>query len=156
MELRKLEPGKHGRLVARLFVAASDYVQMTEGGTPGPAQAAGFFKGAPPGGDLAQSVKVGLFDGAALLGIADLAFGYPEPGDAYIGLMLFAPAARGQGLGKALLALLEEEARARGGETDVCRCGRGQYARPRLLAARGLRAGETFRTDQGRGAGAPD
>lgn len=114
MELRKLEPGRHGKLVAGLFLAAADYVRLSEGVEPGPAQAAGFFKGVPPGGDIAQSVKVGLFDGAALLGIADMAFGYPEPGDGYIGLMLFAPEARGKGLGRALLTLLEEEARARG------------------------------------------
>lgn len=114
MDLRKVDPGKHGRLVAGLFLEAADFVRMTEGLEPGPAQAAGFFKGVPPGGDIAQSVKVGLFDGAKLLGIADMAFGYPEPGDGYIGLMLLAPSARGRGLGRALLALLEEEARARG------------------------------------------
>lgn len=116
MELRKLEPDKHAKLVARLFLDSADFVRMTEGVEPGAAQVAGFFKGVPPGGDIAQSVKVGLFQGAALLGIADMAFGYPDEGDAYIGLILFAPAARGAGMGRALLALLEEEARARGAE----------------------------------------
>ncbi|GKY89177.1 GNAT family N-acetyltransferase [Sinisalibacter aestuarii] len=116
MELRKLDPNRHGRLVAGLFLASADYVRLAEGVEPGPAQAAAFFKGVPPGGDISQSVKVGMFEGAALLGIADMAFGYPAEGDAYIGLMLFAPEARGKGLGRALLALLEEEARARGSE----------------------------------------
>lgn len=114
MELRKLEPIKDGARVAGLFLAAADYVRLTEGTEPGPGQVAGFFKGVPPGSDIAQSVKVGLFEGAGLLGIADLAFGYPEAGDGYIGLMLFAPQARGRGLGRALLSLLEDEARARG------------------------------------------
>ncbi len=113
MELSKLEPGKHAQLVAGLFHASADFVQLTEGVEPGPAQVAGFFNGVPPGGDIAQSVKVGLFEGPRLLGLADLAFGYPEAGDGYIGLMLFAPEARGKGLGRAVLALLEEEARAR-------------------------------------------
>jgi len=116
MELRKLQAEKDGQAVARLFLASAEFVQMTEGVAPGVAQVAGFFKGLPPGGDISQSVKVGLFEGAALLGVADMAFGYPEPGDGYIGLMLFAPQVRGQGLGKALLALLEEEARARHAE----------------------------------------
>jgi len=116
MELRKLDPAKHATVVAGLLLRANDYVRLTEGVDAGPAQVAGFFKGVPPGCDLAQSVKVGLFDGTTLLGIADMAYGYPEAGDGYIGLMLFAPEARGRGLGKALLALLEEEARARGTE----------------------------------------
>lgn len=116
MELRKLDPAKDGRQVAGLFLASADFVRLTEGVEPGTAQAAAFFKGAPPGGNVANSVKVGMFDGEALLGIADMAFGYPTEGDAYIGLMLFAPVARGKGMGRALLALLEEEARARGAD----------------------------------------
>lgn len=116
MELRKLDPVKHAVEVGRLFLQAADYVRLSEGVEPGPAQVAGFFKGAPPGADSAGSVKVGLFETDVLLGIADMAFGYPEDGDGYIGLMLFVPEARGRGLGSALLALLEEEARARGAE----------------------------------------
>ena len=113
MELRKLDPARHAALVAGVFLKSADYVRMAEGMDPGPPQVAGFFQGVPPGGDIRQSVKVGLFEAEALLGIADMGFGYPEAGDGYIGLMLFAPEARGKGLGKALLALLEEEARAR-------------------------------------------
>lgn len=116
MELRKLDPAKNAVEVARLFLQSADYVRMSEGSEPGPAQVAGFFKGVPPGGDIRQSVKVGLFEADVLIGLADMAFGYPEAGDAYIGLLLFAPEARGQGFGKAVLALLEEEARARGSE----------------------------------------
>lgn len=116
MELRKLTPEAHGQRVAELFLASADFVMLTEGVAPGPAQVAGFFKGVPPGCDIAQSVKVGLFEADLLLGIADMAFGFPEAADAYIGLMLITPNARGKGLGKALLSLLEEEARARGAE----------------------------------------
>jgi len=114
MELRKLDPDKHALAVGRVFLAAADYVRMMEGTAPGPAQAAGFFMGVPPDCDITQSVKVGLFEGDSLLCIADMAFGYPHPGDAYIGLLLCIPEARGKGIGAAVLALLEEEARARG------------------------------------------
>ncbi len=116
MELRKLDVGKHAHAVGRVFIASADYVAMAEGGAPGVSQVAGFFKAVPPGCDIAQSVKVGLFEGDSLLGIADMAFGFPKAGDAYIGLLLFIPEARGKGMGKAVLALLEEEARARGAE----------------------------------------
>ena len=104
MELRKLDPAKDAVLVARLFLQSADFVRLTEGVDPGPPQVAQFFKGVPPGGDLADSLKLGLFDGPVLLGIADLGYGYPEPDDAYIGLMLFAPAFGGQGLGERFLA----------------------------------------------------
>ena len=76
MELRKLDPAKHAALVAGLFFKANDYVRLSEGVDAGPSQVAGFFQGVPPGGDLAQSLKLGLFDGPELLGIADLGFGW--------------------------------------------------------------------------------
>ena len=63
MELRKLDPAKHAALVARLFFQANDFVRLTEGVDAGPAQVAGFFKGVPPGCEIDQSVKVGLFEG---------------------------------------------------------------------------------------------
>ena len=34
-----------------------------------------------------------------LAGVAELAFGFPEQGDAYLGLMILAPEARSQGFG---------------------------------------------------------
>ncbi len=43
-----------------------------------------------------------------------MAFGYPTALDAFIGLMMIAPAARGKGAGRRLLRHLEQAARARG------------------------------------------
>lgn len=101
--------------VTALFAAAADYTLLEQGQPADPAaQAAEFFGDAPPGIDPATSLRLGLFDGARLLGKADVAFGYPEPADAYIGLMIFDPAARGAGHGARLLHEIEARARARG------------------------------------------
>jgi GNAT superfamily N-acetyltransferase len=46
-----------------------------------------------------------------LAGVTELAFGFPEPGDPYLGLMILAPEARSQGFGRVLLAEVERRAR---------------------------------------------
>ena len=50
-------------------------------------------------------------------GIAGLVFGFPGPGDPYLGLMILTPTARSQGHGPALLAHVEDIARATGATT---------------------------------------
>jgi GNAT superfamily N-acetyltransferase len=49
-----------------------------------------------------------------LSGVAELSFGFPGPADAYLGLMLLGPWARGQGLGARFLAHVEALARTQG------------------------------------------
>lgn len=79
------------------------------------------------GADLAEIMAAGLCGGAigeglrlvlegegGLDGVALLEFGFPHPRDAYVTLLMLAPEARGQGHGARLLALLVDEARARG------------------------------------------
>ncbi|MCC6304774.1 MAG: GNAT family N-acetyltransferase [Rhodobacteraceae bacterium] len=112
--IRPLDPAADGRAVAALFAAAADFVALIEGRPPSAATLADFWQGAPPGGDPAAGLRLGLFEGGALAGVAELAFGFPGAGDAYLGLMLLAPAARGRGLGRRLLGRVEAEARARG------------------------------------------
>lgn len=113
LQIRPLSPATDRDLVAGLYARATDYV-MLEGGTPPtPAMADDFFADAPPGGDPAEGAKLGLFDGDALVGLADLAFGWPEARDAYLGTMILAPEARGRGLGVVFLKAVEDQARAR-------------------------------------------
>lgn len=101
--------------VTALFAAAADYTLLEQGQPADPgAQAAEFFTDAPPGIDPASSLRLGVFEGGRLIGKADVAFGYPEATDAYIGLMIFDPAARGTGAGARLLREIETRARARG------------------------------------------
>jgi GNAT superfamily N-acetyltransferase len=117
--VRPLDPVADRALAAALFADAADYVALERGEAMTPALADAlareFFTDAPPGADPASSLRLGLVHPAGrLLGLADLAFGYPSPGDAFLGLMILAPDARAGGLGAAFLAQAEALARARG------------------------------------------
>ncbi|MDQ6434028.1 GNAT family N-acetyltransferase [Mesorhizobium sp. LHD-90] len=98
--------------VREFYDRAADYVSMESGGAPDDRMVEDFFAACPPGSDLAASGKLGVFlDRDGLVAIADMAFGYPEAGDAYIGLLLIDPAHRGKGLGQALVEHLAAMAR---------------------------------------------
>ncbi len=112
--IRTLEPATDSEALLDLYHRAADYLDLESGSTPSPSVVSDYFQDAPPGGDPATSLKLGLFEGDRLQGAADLAFGYPEPGDAYLGLMMLAREARGRGVGSLFLRKIEEAARARG------------------------------------------
>ncbi|WP_050786813.1 GNAT family N-acetyltransferase [Rhodobacter ferrooxidans] len=114
MLIRRLDPKADRSAVETLFAAATDYYLMAEGKPPGPEVTEDFFTACPPGCDPAASHRLGVFDGDMLAGVAELSFGFPAPGDAYLGLMILAPAARGHGFGAALLHHIEALARAAG------------------------------------------
>lgn len=102
------------RRVEAFFREAADYIRLERGDDPGPEVTDEFFADAPPGCDPAQSLRLGLFDGGQLIAVAETGFGYPEPDDAYLGLMIVVPAARGTGTGQRFLRHIEAAARARG------------------------------------------
>ncbi len=110
--IRPLDPGADQDAVLDLYARAADYLDLESGRTPEPGLAQEFFSDAPPGGD--PSTSLGLFGDGRLLGLADLAFGYPKPTDAYLGLMILAAEARGRGLGRAFLRHVEAAAQERG------------------------------------------
>lgn len=113
--IRNLDPVADREVVADLFARAADHVWLERGEAPDAALANKFFTDAPPGADPAQSLRLGLVQAPdGLAGIAEVGFGYPEPGDAYLGRMLLAPDQRGQGQGRAFLAHVEAAARAAG------------------------------------------
>ncbi len=112
--IRILDPDADDQAVLDLYRRAADYVDFESGQVPSETLVEQYFADAPPGGDPATSLKLGLFEKGQLLGIVDLAFGYPEPQDAYLGLMLLAREARGRGLGSVFLCHVEESARGRG------------------------------------------
>ena len=112
--IRELDPHRDLAAVAGLYGAAGDYWLLANRAPHGAAEVAAFFTDGPPGCDPAQSYRVGIFEGAELVGVAELSFGFPLPGDAYLGLMLLAASHRGRGLGKVLLKHVEGLARKRG------------------------------------------
>ena len=113
MLIRPLHPQSDRATVEALFHASSEYIRLERDEDPSPLVIHEFFTDAPPGCDPAQSLRLGLFD-ADLIALAQLAFGYPTAQDAYLGLMMVAPAARGNGAGVTLLRHLESAARALG------------------------------------------
>jgi GNAT superfamily N-acetyltransferase len=112
--IRLLDPVHDRAAVDDLFRRSADYVRLERGQEPDTALTDEFFTDTVPGGTLAEALKLGLFIGDGLQGIADVGFGFPEPGDAYLGLMQFAKDVRGQGLGAAFLRDIEQRARIRG------------------------------------------
>lgn len=112
--IRDLDPQADRAAVVALFTAAADYTALERGPADPETLTEEFFTDAPPGIDPATSLRLGLFAGGRLLGKADAAFGWPDPRDAYIGLMIFDPALRGAGHGARLLREIEARARARG------------------------------------------
>lgn len=97
--------------VAAFLDEAADYWLLADGAPPGPQAADDFFTDCPPSCDPAASHRLGIFRDGRLSGLAELSFGFPEPADAYLGLMILAPRIRGLGHGARLLAHVERLAR---------------------------------------------
>jgi GNAT superfamily N-acetyltransferase len=109
--IRPLDPATDATRVDAFWPDAADDIRLERDEDPHPGLTLEFFTDAPPG--CAPGRKFGLFDGPRLVGIADLAFGYPGPSDAYLGLLILAAQTRGRGFGHHFLRALEAEARAR-------------------------------------------
>lgn len=112
MPIRELRPDE-AALVARFYTEAPEYWLLAEGSCEPDRQARDFFTDAPPGCDPAQSHRLGLFLEGRLSGVAEVSYGFPEPSDAYLGLMLLGPWAQGAGHGRSFLAHAEALARNR-------------------------------------------
>ncbi|WP_137109190.1 GNAT family N-acetyltransferase [Rhodobacter sp. SY28-1] len=112
MRIRELFPSETA-LVAQFYREAPDYWLLAEGRCDPESQAQDFFSDAPPNCDPATSDRLGLFLNHRLSGVAEVSYGFPEPNDAYLGLMLIGPWAQGAGHGKAFLAHAAALARKR-------------------------------------------
>lgn len=112
MLIRELLPSETA-LVAQFYREAPDYWLLAEGRADPGHKAAGFFTDAPPACDPAESHRLGLFLQHRLSGVAEVSYGFPQPNDAYLGLMILGPWAQGAGHGRSFLAHAEALARAR-------------------------------------------
>jgi ribosomal protein S18 acetylase RimI-like enzyme len=102
--IRTLYQNTDTAIVADMFRRAADYVMLESGRGPGDAEVQDFFTGAPPGIDPTKSLHLGLFaPGGQLVAIAGAIFGFPNPDDAYLGLLLIDPAHRGKRLGQQMV-----------------------------------------------------
>lgn len=109
-----LSSGRDDARVGDLLARAADYLWLETGRAPDAATTRAFFEDAPEGCDPAASLKLGQALEGRLISLADLAFGFPDARDAYIGLLLLDPAWRGRGLGAEMVADLARRARTRG------------------------------------------
>lgn len=105
--IRRLDPVADLDAVAAFYTRAADYWLLADRKAPDRQKARDYFTDGPPGCDPATSYRLGMFGGADLIGVAELSFGFPLAEDAYLGLMLLDPDARGQGHGAAFLAQVE-------------------------------------------------
>jgi GNAT superfamily N-acetyltransferase len=104
LSIRQLDPITDLDAVEALYAQASDYWRLADHAEPDRQKALDFFTDCPPDCDPAASHRLGLFQDGRLQGVAELGFGFPSPGDAYLGLMILAPTARSHGFGQVLLA----------------------------------------------------
>ncbi len=114
MLIRSLEETSDLNRVTEFYVEAPDYWELAEGYPPGFEKAKEFFGDIPPQCDPDEVHRLGFFLEERLSGIADLFFGFPKHGDAYLGLMMLGPWARNQGIGKRFLDHVEELAQTGG------------------------------------------
>ncbi len=107
-----LHPASDLGAVESVYRRATDYLALESGLRPD-AAAQAFFEERPPA-SAEPPLKFGVpGSGGVLVAIGDLAFGYPEADDAYLGLLLLVPQARNEGLGRAILGEVKKLARLR-------------------------------------------
>ena len=75
-------------IVHEFYALAPDYWLLAEGQNPGLQKAKYFFTDTPPNCDPTASLRLGLFVGEKLSGLAELSFGFPTANDAYLGSIL--------------------------------------------------------------------
>jgi diamine N-acetyltransferase len=101
LHIQRLDPHVPGDLRALqiLHEAAPGYSRIVHGRDPDGSEALETLTALPPGRTLAHKAVVGFSLGEDLVGCVELLRDYPEPGIAWIGLLLFAESHQGRGYG---------------------------------------------------------
>lgn len=113
IELRPLTAADRAALVA-FVLADPEHTRTCFDRTPSPADADELLSGRPFGADAEPPTLLGAFDDGTLAGVVEWATRWPTPATCYIGVLHVHPEHRRQGVATALLARVEEAARARG------------------------------------------
>jgi ribosomal protein S18 acetylase RimI-like enzyme len=99
-----------------LFEQCADYVRLLKGEEVPPTEAEDSFRSGPPGRSLEDKLLYGLFDArGALVAMLDAFARHPDSATWWIGLLILAPAMRGQGIGRKLVESFAEAVASQGG-----------------------------------------
>ena len=108
MLIRSLIAKSDLTIVHEFYAKAPDYWQLADGQEPGLQKARDFFTDTPPNCDPKVSLRLGLFLGGRLSGLAELSFGFRTAGDPYVGLTVLGPWARNRRNGRKFLKYIEK------------------------------------------------
>ena len=93
------------------YERAQDYIILETGLAPSDDTIDELFQNAPPGGDPADCIRLGLFNEYGVIqGVCEQSFGYPNPDSSYLGLLILPPDIRGSGYGPILFERMKNTA----------------------------------------------
>ena len=107
---------EHTAALQRLCEQCADYTRIVDGEDVSPTAARDLFEAAPPDRSLDDKLLYGVFDRRGeLAGMLDGFRHYPDGATWWIGLLMLAPGARGQGLGREIVEAFVAFVRSQGG-----------------------------------------
>jgi ribosomal protein S18 acetylase RimI-like enzyme len=101
----------HRNVVNAVLQAAADYNLLVEGVPPTAVHVEEFFTSVPPGYTVDDLFPLGFFAGQEPIGVGGVLRRWNTPNKAIIGLLVFVPAWRGSGMGRAAVEHIEALAR---------------------------------------------
>lgn len=106
--VKHLQSDDSGTLQA-LLEKSSDYSQLVTGSPPGPSAAYSLLTDCPEGKTQNDKFVIGIYTQMEdLIGVLDTIRDYPALHDWWLGLLLFDPSYRGQGLGQQVFRAFEQ------------------------------------------------
>jgi ribosomal protein S18 acetylase RimI-like enzyme len=112
---RRLAPDDAQNL-QRLLEQCADYTEIVEGTGVSPAAAQELFQELPPGRTFSDKLVMGIINRVGdIIGVLDGMRNYPENNIWWIGLLMFSPDSRCQGLGRMVVEGFVENVRGQGG-----------------------------------------
>jgi len=114
--VRHLSPADSAA-IQRLYERCLDYMLLVDGHPAGPHSGEEEFQNVPPGKSPGDKFMFGIFyQQNDLVGLLDAMRGYPDESTWWIGLLLFLPEVRSQGLGQMVVQGFAETVRASSGQ----------------------------------------